>query len=353
MMTNGYVGPPADPAPGSFCTMRTFAHWEGSINPAAIAVNEPRRPYPGAAEGPFVYGLNPEELVPNADGEVAADHWGNCGVPPGALGAKSASYSEVMQNAVMGHWVWADPQLGVGQGCDENGENCAVEDGCKAAYHWKPATRYPGGTWHLGADGESCDDTCAAVGKRCVTEPRVHLPESVVKGGPLNNYDLARWAVAPETMKTMLAEAGHPDCGLSVAEGGDCLPTNEIYDEADTSDNFYPAYVKSSPAVTIGSANHNFGGNLGPAAGCVGPARSRSCGQKRRAWRRRRRMRRVCARRSDGEKYPEACPVYEGEKHGQGHMMMLAEANAYRGDKNTTRFGFRARSGPSTGRRMN
>ena len=102
-----------------------------------------------------MYGLNPEELAPNADGEVAADHWGNCAVPPGALGAKSASYSEVMQNAVMGHWVWADPQLGVGQGCDENGENCAVEDGCKEAYHWKPSTRYQGGTWHLGADGDS------------------------------------------------------------------------------------------------------------------------------------------------------------------------------------------------------
>ena len=48
----------------------------------------------------------------------------------------------------------------------------------------------------------------------------------------------------------------------------------------------------------------------------------------------------MCFCRGDGEKYPEACPVYEGEKHGQGHMTTLAEANAYRGDKNTTRFGF-------------
>ena len=49
---------------------------------------------------------------------------------------------------------------------------------------------------------------------------------------------------------------------------------------------------------------------------------------------------RMCFCRGDGEKYPEACPVYDGEKHGQGHMMTVAEANAYRGDKNTTRYGF-------------
>ena len=45
-----------------------------------------------------------------------AESFGNCGQPPGALGPLN-DYKSIQEHAVFGHWVWADPKLGVHEGC--------------------------------------------------------------------------------------------------------------------------------------------------------------------------------------------------------------------------------------------
>ena len=89
-------------------------------------------------------------VVNSETGHALAESFGNCGQPPGALGPLN-DYKSIQEHAVFGHWVWADPKLGVHEGCsyDDDGRpyNCEKYDGCRTEFHMKPKTKYKDGVY--------------------------------------------------------------------------------------------------------------------------------------------------------------------------------------------------------------